>query len=169
MAQDHATTGGKVSEGEYGCEEDGEEDSDGGEESDVVWSTPENFQRDQADHLNELRPGGVSSRFWTNGDDISMEPPVSMSPPDSPSIESMIRRAQAAGVSIQEMKEVNVLLEDSAISEKAAALNSPSSMDTHTRLARKTVKALIDGRRKAPVAGVWLDLYHHQERLHLLL
>lgn len=142
LALDQPVHRGEIEEGEF-SEDSGGDDSTN--ESDVDWSTPENSLRVQADPLIGLRSEGAGSHFWGTGS-------------DSPSVDSMIRRAHAAGISSQEVQKVDALLYDPITSEKACAINTPASMNSSDKLARTVIKALIDGRQKKPAAGTWKGL-----------
>nr|CAB3500234.1 unnamed protein product [Digitaria exilis] len=155
LASNREEYGGKGDEGEYEGDKEGDWEGEGSDESEVEWSTPDNSLRDHADPLKGLRPGGTGSRFCGIGEEQSTENSMPSPPVDSPSVFSMIRRVQAAGCSIQELKEADEVLVDPSISEKACAMNTPPSIEPSVKLVRKVVKALIDGRHQKPAAGIW--------------
>lgn len=135
LAHEEELIAEKVNGGEVADDTDGES-----KEEECEWATESGtLSRDELDPLTDLRAPGSTSRFRSTEEVAS--PPSS--PLETPSSSSILSHAAAAGLSKQEVFEVEEALQDDRVRAKTAMLQTPESMDQSTVLARKLLKSVV--------------------------
>lgn len=116
------------------------------ESDELMWSSSLLSPRCKSDPSHGDKPEGDVNRFW---EDDSICTWVSDSRPQSPSTESLRRRARDAGFSSDQINETTMLLADPDKRQLIVSRLTPTTLDRPTNIARKVVSTLFQGRKQS--------------------